>query len=499
MSEQLNDQELVRREKLKALQDKGIDPFGGRFERTASAAFLNEKYEGISKDELHENPTISYRVAGRVMTKRGKGKAGFAHIQDTSGQIQIYVREESVKEGQYDLFLAADLGDIVGVEGTLMRTNMGELSIWVTDFTPLSKALRPLPEKYHGLKDVEERYRRRYLDLISNETTKETFVLRSKIISYIRESLHQKGYLEVDTPILHPILGGATARPFKTHHNTLDMPFYLRIAPELYLKRLLVGGFDKVFEIARTFRNEGISTRHNPEFTMLELYEAYGDVNTMMDLTENLISGAASELLSTTKIPYGDETIELKKPWKRLHMVDAVKEATGINFFDKNLDYSAIKDYVEKEGIHVPKHKDSLGHLLDLLFEEKVQDKLVQPTFVFGHPIEISPLAKKNADDPRFTDRFELIIAGREYANAFSELNNPIDQKERFEAQIKEKELGNLEATEMDIDYIEALEYGMPPAGGLGIGIDRLVMLLTNSPSIRDIILFPHMRSKGSF
>lgn len=498
MSEHFNDQELVRREKLKTLETTGIDPFGGRFERTASAAFLNEKYEGVSKEELHDNPTISYRLAGRVMTKRGKGKAGFAHIQDTSGQIQIYVREESLQEGQYDLFLATDLGDIVGIEGSLMRTNMGELSVWVSDFTPLSKALRPLPEKYHGLKDVEERYRRRYLDLISNDSTKETFILRSKIISYIRESLIQKGYLEVDTPILHPILGGATARPFKTHHNALDMPFYLRIAPELYLKRLLVGGFDKVFEIARTFRNEGISTRHNPEFTMLELYEAYGDVNTMMDLTEDLISGAASQLLNTTVIPYGDLSIELKKPWKRLHMVEAVKEATGLNFFDQDLDYLTVKTFVEKEGIHVPKHKDSLGHLLDLLFEEKVQDTLVQPTFVYGHPIEISPLAKRNAKDPRFTDRFELIIAGREYANAFSELNNPIDQKERFEAQLKEKELGNPEATEMDIDYIEALEYGMPPAGGLGIGIDRLVMLLTNSPSIRDVILFPHMRSKGT-
>jgi lysyl-tRNA synthetase class 2 len=498
MSEQLNDQEIIRREKLEELEAQGIDAFGGRFERNASAKSLTLQYDGVTKEELHDHPTPAFKIAGRIMTKRGKGKAGFAHLQDTTGQLQIYVREESLKEGQYDWFLKADLGDIVGVEGSLMRTNLGELSIWVTDFIPLSKALRPLPEKFHGLKDVEERYRRRYLDLITNESTRETFILRSKIISYIRERLIEKEYLEVDTPILHPILGGATARPFKTHHNALDMPFYLRIAPELYLKRLLVGGFDKVFEIARTFRNEGISTRHNPEFTMLELYEAYGDVNTMMDLTEDLISGAAETLLSTTLIPYGEQMIELKKPWKRLHMVDAVKEATGINFFDTDLSYSEIKKFVEKEGIHVPKHKDSLGHLLDLLFEEKVQDQIVQPTFVFGHPIEISPLAKRNADDPRFTDRFELVIAGREYANAFSELNNPIDQKERFESQLKEKELGNPEATEMDKDYVEALEYGMPPAGGLGIGIDRLVMLLTNSPSIRDVILFPHMRSKGS-
>ncbi len=497
MSEHLNDQEIIRREKLEELESQGIDAFGGRFERNASAKSLALQYDGVSKEELHDHPTPAFKIAGRIMTKRGKGKAGFAHLQDATGQIQIYVREESLKEGQYDWFLKADLGDIVGVEGSLMRTNLGELSIWVTDFSPLSKALRPLPEKFHGLKDVEERYRRRYLDLISNESTRETFILRSKIISYIRERLIEKEYLEVDTPILHPILGGATARPFKTHHNALDMPFYLRIAPELYLKRLLVGGFDKVFEIARTFRNEGISTRHNPEFTMLELYEAYGDVNTMMDLTEDLISGAAETLLNTTLIPYGDQMIELKKPWKRLHMVDAVKDVTGINFFDTDLSYPEIKKFVEKEGIQVPKHMVSLGHLLDLLFEEKVQDQIIQPTFVFGQPIEISPLAKRNAKDPRFTDRFELVIAGREYANAFSELNNPIDQKERFENQLKEKELGNLEATEMDKDYVEALEYGMPPAGGLGIGIDRLVMLLTNSPSIRDVILFPHMRSKG--
>jgi lysyl-tRNA synthetase class 2 len=498
MSEHLNDQEIVRREKLEALEAEGIDPFGQRFERNTSALLLNEKYKDVTKDELHDHPTPVYKLAGRLMTKRGKGKAGFAHLQDGSGQIQIYVREESLPAGQYDWFLSADLGDIVGVEGTLMRTNMGELSVWVTVFTPLAKALRPLPEKYHGLKDVEERYRRRYLDLITNESTRETFILRSKIISYIRESLISQGYLEVDTPILHPILGGATARPFETHHNALDMPFYLRIAPELYLKRLIVGGFEKVFEIARTFRNEGISTRHNPEFTMLELYEAYGDVNTMMDLTENLIAGAAETLLQQTSIPYGEHLIELKKPWKRLHMADAVKEATGINFFDHDLSFEEIKKYVISEGIHVPNHKDSLGYLLDLLFEEKVQDTLVQPTFVYGHPIEISPLAKRNPQDPRFTDRFELVIAGREYANAFSELNNPIDQKERFENQLKEKAMGNPEATEMDHDYVEALEYGMPPAGGLGIGIDRLVMLLTNSPSIRDVILFPHMRSKGS-
>lgn len=496
MSE-LNDQEQIRREKMDALKDLNIDPFGQSFERNARASFLQEKFANHTKEMLHESPTDAFKVAGRIMTKRGKGKAGFANLKDMSGTIQIYVRKDSLKEGEYDLFLKADLGDIVGVEGTLMRTNMGELSIWVTEFVPLSKALKPLPEKYHGLKDVEERYRKRYLDLISNDDTKATFILRSQIISRIRSFLTEKGYLEVDTPILHPILGGASARPFITHHNTLDMPFYLRIAPELYLKRLLVGGFEKVFEIARTFRNEGISTRHNPEFTMLELYEAYGDVNTMMDLTEDLVVDLAKNLLNQTNIPYGDHHINLDKPWKRLHMAEAVKKATGIDFFRNDLDYEMIKKEVENLGIHVPKHKHSLGHLCDLIFEDKVQDTLVEPTFVYGHPVEISPLAKVNKDDPRFTDRFELIIAGREYANAFSELNDPIDQRERFENQLKEKALGNQEATELDLDYIEALEHGMPPAGGLGIGIDRLIMLLSNSPSIRDVILFPHMRHKN--
>lgn len=497
MSE-LNDQEIVRREKLQALIEQGVDPYGQRFQVTAQAADLQAEYRDQTKEMLHDNPTPSYQVAGRIMTKRGKGKAGFAHLQDATGQIQIYVRKDSVKEGEYDWFLNADLGDIVGVEGSLMRTNMGELSIWVERFTPLSKALSPLPEKFHGLKDVEERYRRRYLDLMTNDSTRETFILRSKIIAHIRRFLESQGYLEVDTPILHPILGGATARPFVTHHNALDMPFYLRIAPELYLKRLLVGGLDKVFEIARTFRNEGISTRHNPEFTMLELYEAYGDVTTMMDLTESMAESLAKTLLNSTSIPYGEYTIELKKPWRRLHMAEAVKEATGVDFFDHTLTYEAAATAIQKAGIHIPNHKNTLGHLLDLMFEEKVQETLIQPTFIYGHPVEISPLAKKNPEDPRFTDRFELIIAGREYANAFSELNDPIEQKKRFEAQLKEKDLGNLEATEMDTDYIEALEYGMPPAGGLGVGIDRLVMLLTNSPSIRDVIFFPHMRTKGT-
>jgi lysyl-tRNA synthetase class 2 len=377
-----------------------------------------------------------------------------------------------------------------------MKTRTGELSIRVSNYTHLSKALRPLPEKYHGLKDVEERYRRRYVDLITNKTTRDTFILRSKIIKAIRHSLDEKGFMEVETPILHPILGGAAARPFKTHHNALDMPFYLRIAPELYLKRLIVGGFEGVYEIGRTFRNEGISIKHNPEFTMLELYEAYGDMKSMMELTESLITDVCEDVLGTTQIEYDGQPLDLSEGWKRLHMVDAVKNALGIDFFRNDMTFKEAKTFAEDKGLEVPTHHTGVGHILNLLYETYVESSIVEPTFVYGHPVEISPLAKKNPDDPRFTDRFELVINNREYANAFSELNNPIDQKERFLAQLEEKDLGNDEATEMDEDYVEALEYGMPPAGGLGLGIDRLIMLLTNSKSIRDVILFPHMRQR---
>lgn len=495
----LNEQENVRREKLAALIEQGLKPYGERFDRNASAASLLASYESMTKDELAalESPN-TYRIAGRIMTKRGKGKAGFAHLQDASGQIQIYCRLDALGESVFNLFLKADLGDIVGVEGSIFKTNVGELSLQITQFILLSKALRPLPEKYHGLKDIEERYRRRYLDLITNEKTRETFIYRSKIMHYIRQYLVDKGFLEVDTPILHPTLGGAAARPFKTHHNTLDMPFYLRIAPELYLKRLIVGGFEGVFEIGRNFRNEGVSPRHNPEFTMLELYQAYGDMETMMTLTEDLIVSCTMTLLGTTTIPYGEEVLELNGPWKRWHMADAVRDVVGIDFWRHDLTLEEAVAFAESKDVHVPKHALTLGHILNLLFEAFVEETLHEPTFVYGHPIEISPLAKQNGEDPRFTDRFELFIEGREYANAFSELNDPIEQKRRFENQLKEKELGNQEATEMDYDYIEALEYGMPPAGGLGIGIDRLIMLLTNNPSIRDVLLFPHMRQKGN-
>ncbi len=489
------DQTRVRREKMQALKDQGIDPFGERFDRNTNTQTLIETYGDMTKEDLEAADTPEVRMAGRIMTKRGKGKAGFAHLMDHHGQVQIYVRQDTLGDKAFDLFDKADLGDIVGVVGTMMKTRMGELSVKVTEFMHLSKALRPLPEKYHGLKDVEERYRRRYLDLMTNEDTRRTFIMRSHIITYIRQFLTERGFLEVETPILHPIIGGANARPFKTHHNTLDMPFYLRIAPELYLKRLLVGGFEGVYEIGRNFRNEGMSTRHNPEFTMLELYEAYGDLATMMELTESMFAEATMHVLGTTKIKYGEKTIDMKKGWPRIHMADAVKDAIGIDFKDPEMTYEKARAFAEGKGLDIPAHFTGTGHILNLLFETYVEDDIIQPTFVHGHPIEISPLAKKSEDE-RFTERFEVFIDTREYANAFSELNNPIDQKERFLAQLKEKDLGNVEATEMDEDYVEALEYGMPPAGGLGVGIDRLVMLLTNSPSIRDVIFFPHMRHK---
>ena len=492
----LSDQEIVRREKLEFLRDQGIDPFGQRFDRNNNTQTLLDKYDQYTKEDLHDMETPEITVAGRIMTKRGKGKAGFMHIMDQFGQIQLYVRKDVIGEEPFEIFKKSDLGDIIGIHGSIMRTNTGELSVRVTKFTHLSKALRPLPEKYHGLTDIEERYRRRYVDLITNTNSRETFITRSKVISMMRGILDGKGFLEVETPVLHPILGGANARPFITHHNTLDMEFYLRIATELYLKRLIVGGFDGVYEIGRTFRNEGMSIKHNPEFTMLELYQAYGNIDTMMELTEHMISSIAKNL-GKESVVYGEDEIHLAAPWAKLHMADAVKDIVGIDFWDKAMTFEKAKAFALKKDLEVPAHFTGTGHILNLLFEEYVEDQIIQPTFVYGHPIEISPLAKKNQEDPRFTDRFELFIGGREYANAFTELNDPIDQKERFLAQLEEKELGNDEANEMDIDYIEALEYGMPPTGGLGVGVDRLVMLLTNSPSIRDVLLFPHMKPRS--
>ncbi|ARZ60434.1 lysine--tRNA ligase [Bacillus thuringiensis] len=491
--EELNDQLIVRREKLHNLREQGIDPFGKRFERTNATNDLVSLYGEFSKEELEEKE-IAVSIAGRIMTKRGKGKAGFAHIQDLHGQVQIYVRKDAVGDEEYELFKTADLGDLVGIEGKVFKTNVGELSVKATGFTLLTKSLRPLPDKYHGLKDVEQRYRQRYLDLITSMESRETFVTRSKIIREMRRYLDDNGYLEVETPMMHAIAGGASARPFTTHHNALDMELYMRIAIELHLKRLIVGGLEKVYEIGRVFRNEGVSTRHNPEFTMIELYEAYADYKDIMKLTENMVAHIAKKVLGTTTIQYGDYEINLEPEWTRLHMVDAIKQHSGADFWNP-MSVEEARELAKEHNVEI-KDTMEVGHIINEFFEQKVEDKLIQPTFIYGHPVEISPLAKKNDEDPRFTDRFELFIVAREHANAFTELNDPIDQKERFEAQLKEREQGNDEAHMMDDDYIEALEYGMPPTGGLGIGIDRLVMLLTNAPSIRDVLLFPAMRHK---
>ncbi len=497
MEDKLTEQETVRREKASELRQKGIDPFGERFDRTHNTKTFKEEFSKYTQDQLHEDPNPKVvKMAGRIMTRRIKGKAGFCHIQDQYGQVQLYVRLDNVGEEGYELFKNGDIGDIVGVWGAPMITNTGELSVKVTKYIHLTKALRPLPEKYHGLTDIEERYRRRYLDLIMNDKSRETFVLRSKIIRSMRNYLDDLGYLEVETPILHPILGGANARPFITHHNTLDMPFYLRIAPELYLKRLIVGGFDCVYEIGRLFRNEGMDVKHNPEFTTIELYLAYSNLEGMMNLCENLIYSVAMKTIGSATINYQDKEIHLDKGWRRVKMTDLIKEKTGIDFKKIN-DFEEAKKLALERHLEVPNHLFGVGHIVNLFFETYCEQDLVQPTFVYSYPIEVSPLTKKEPDDPRYTQRFELFIDGCEYANAYTELNDPIDQKERFLEQLKEKNLGNEEANEMDTDFVEALEYGMPPTGGIGIGIDRLVMLLTDSYSIRDVLLFPHMKPRG--
>lgn len=490
--EDLNDQMLVRRQKMEQLREDGIDPFGKRFERTHNSEELHELFDPRTKEELAEMG-LTASVAGRMMTRRGKGKAGFAHLQDREGQIQIYVRKDQVGDEAYEVFKHADLGDFFGVTGQIMKTDTGEVSIKASEITILSKALRPLPDKYHGLTNIEQRYRQRYLDLISNRESFDRFMKRSQIISEIRRYLDGNGYIEVETPVLHNEAGGAAARPFITHHNALDIDLYLRIALELHLKRLIVGGMEKVYEIGRVFRNEGIDTTHNPEFTMLEAYTAYTDFNDVMNLTEGIIRNAAEKVLGTAKITYDGQAVDLESDFKRIHMVDAIKEQTGVDFWQEMTLEEALA-LAEKHNVEVTEAM-GVGHVINEFFETFVEETLTQPTFVYGHPVEVSPLAKKNPEDPRFTDRFELFIVGREFANAFTELNDPIDQRERFEAQEKERELGNDEAHGVDEDFLEALEYGMPPTGGLGIGIDRLVMLLTDAQSIRDVLLFPTMKS----
>ncbi len=492
MEEKLTDQEIVRREKLQKLRDLGIDPFGQKYVRTANSNTL-KNYQNYTKEELEEKK-IELALAGRIMTIRKMGKASFFHIQDREGNFQCFISKDSVGEDNYALFKMADIGDIVGVKGFVMKTNTGEMTLKVTEYTHLTKALRPLPEKFHGLTDVEERCRRRYVDLIMNENSKRIALLRPKIIRELQHHFDELGFVEVETSMLCSIKGGANAKPFVTHHNALDKDFTLRIATELALKRLLVGGLEKVYEIGRLFRNEGMDNRHNPEFTTVELYQAYGDINDMADLVESTFRLLAKKIVGNEVIPYGDLNIDMKSPFRKVSMAQLVKEKVGVDF-TQNLSFEEAVKLAKEHKVTVEKHFTGVGHILNAFFETYCEETLIQPTLVFNHPIEISPLAKKSKD-PRFTERFELFIGAREYANAFTELNDPIDQKERFLSQLKEKALGNDEAGEMDVDFVEALEYGMPPAGGIGIGIDRLVMLLANAPTIRDVILFPTMRDR---
>lgn len=484
--DELNDQMIFRREKLKYWREHGIDPYGHRYERTHLAEQILDNFESL------EGEMVS--IAGRIRAMRGHGKASFADLQDRSGMIQLYTRIDVVGEEAYERYRKLDLGDIIGVKGKVFRTRRGEISVEVHEFQLLSKSLRPLPEKWHGLKDVELRYRMRYVDLIVNPEVREVFRVRSRIIQGIREFLLERDFLEVETPMLNVIAGGANARPFITYHNALDMNLYMRIAPELYLKRLLVGGLEKVFEIGKNFRNEGISTKHNPEYTAVEIYEAYGDAGTMMQLTEELFSYLARLVKGTTEIEFQGRKIDLAPPWPRVSMFEAIREHAGVDLAE--VDDATAVQLAQERGLELPPGVGK-AQVINEFFDEYVEPKLIGPVFITDYPVEVSPLAKRKPDNPAITERFEPFIAGWEMANGFTELNDPIDQRERFRRQVEQRRSGDEEAHMMDEDYIRALEYGMPPAGGLGIGIDRLVMLLTDSPSIRDVLLFPHMRPES--
>lgn len=476
----------IRRDKLTKLKEEGKNPFEiTKFNRTHTSKQIVENYEELEGKDV--------TVAGRLMAKRIMGKASFCHIQDGEGKIQSYVSINELGEDSYKHFKEDDIGDIIGITGFVFKTKTGEISIHAKEVTLLSKSLRPLPEKFHGLKDTDLRYRQRYVDLIMNPEVKDTFLKRIEILKEIKNILNEKGYLEVETPILNTIAGGATARPFITHHNTLDMDMYLRIANELYLKRLIVGGFDKVYEMGRMFRNEGMDIKHNPEFTNIELYSAYEDYNDMMDITEEIISKVALKVLGTTKITYQGTEIDLTPSWKRISMIDSIKEVTGIDFNTIETDEEA-KKAAEELHVELDDLKLTRGEIINQVFEAKVEETLIQPTFIYDYPVEVSPLTKRKPSDPRLTERFEVFIGAREYGNAYSELNDPIDQYERFKKQVEARDAGDEEANMMDEDFINALEYGMPPTGGLGIGVDRLVMLLTDSASIRDVLLFPTMK-----
>lgn len=489
---ELTEQEVVRREKAEKLRELGLDPFGHSFQRNAYAQEIKEKYKDVEHDAF-ENMTDEAIVAGRIMFIRKMGKASFCTIKDKTGLIQIYISINDIGEEKYSLFKTADLGDIVGIRGKIMKTRTGEVTIKCLEYTPLVKALKPLPEKFHGLTDKEERYRRRYVDLIMNDDSRRVAFLRPKIIRCIQNYMDKQGFTEVETPVLSTLLTGASAKPFITHHNAQDLDMYLRIALELPLKRLLVGGMEAVYEIGRVFRNEGMDLKHNPEFTLMEAYLAYSDLEGMMNLTENMYQTIAKEVMGKMTYNWYGYEINLEGPWKRISMVDAIKEKTEIDF-KQEMTLDEALELAREHQIVVEEHEKTVGHIINLFFEKYVEETLIQPTFLYGHPVEISPLTKRNVEDPRFVDRFELFIAGREFANAYTELNDPIDQLERFEEQLKEKDLGNDEANDIDMDFVEALEYGMPPAGGVGYGIDRLVMLFTESESIRDVILFPTMK-----
>ena len=492
---EFTDQELVRREKANKLRELGLDPYGQRFDRDTFSIDIKEKYQEIPYEEF-ENISDKYTVAGRIMFIRKMGKASFFTIQDKKGKIQIYISINDIGEEDYNLFKTADIGDIVGVMGQVMKTKTGEVTLKCLKYTHLVKALRPLPEKFHGLTDIEERYRRRYVDLIMNEDSKRIAFTRPKIIRCMQNFMDNRGFTEVETPVLSTLLTGAAARPFETHHNAQNMDMYLRIALELPLKRLLVGGMEAVYEIGRVFRNEGMDTRHNPEFTMMEAYLAYSNLEGMMELTESMFQTIAKEVFGRYTFNWCGNEINLEGSWKRLSMTGAIKEKTGIDFTNKDMTIDEAINLAKEHEIEIEEHEHSIGHIINKFFEKYVEETLIQPTFLYGHPVEISPLTKRNPDDPRFVDRFELFIGGKEFCNAYTELNDPIDQLERFEDQLKEKELGNAEANDIDMDFVEALEYGMPPAGGIGYGIDRLCMLFTEQDSIRDVILFPQMKNR---
>ena len=493
---ELNDQELVRRQKVEKLKELNIDPFGQAYDRTEWSKDIKERIAGLTEEQVKELD-IHVSIAGRIMFIRKMGKASFFAIQDVKGKQQVYISIDTVGEDQYNLFKMADVGDIVGVKGLVMLTKTGEPTVKCLEYTHLSKALRPLPEKFHGLTDKEERYRRRYVDLIMNEDAKRIALMRPRIIRAIQNYCDNLGFVEVDTPVLQPIQGGATARPFVTHHNALDRDFFMRIATELPLKRLIVGGLEKVYEIGRLFRNEGMDLTHNPEFTTIELYEAYGDLSSMMKITEGMIRHAAETVANKMEFinifnPEG-EKIDLSKPFKVITMCEMIKQETGVDFKNNHYTLDEAIELAKKHNVPVEKHF-TIGHIINAFFETYCEDKLIQPTFLCGHPVEISPLTKIDTTDPRFVQRFELYIGGHEFANAYTELNDPIDQKNRFIEQLKERDAGNDEASQMDVDFVESLEYGMPPCGGVGMGIDRLVMLLTEQSSIREVILFPCMR-----